>query len=94
MATANPALAGAAKKRTTKKVTKKTSKKKSEGKYDRNEVFTCPTCKKDITGPWSFKMHQINQHDKTPAQVGLNPRKKESKSKSKKVANPKLAKKA
>lgn len=37
----------------------------------RDNSFVCPECKSEITGPWSFKMHLVKQHDYSRKQAGL-----------------------
>lgn len=41
----------------------------------RDNTFTCPECKGEITGPWSYKKHLMNQHKYRAKQAGLNEQK-------------------
>ena len=37
----------------------------------RDNSFKCPKCGAEITGPWSYKMHLVKQHDFSRKQAGL-----------------------
>lgn len=39
----------------------------------RDNTFVCPECKKEITGPWSYKTHLVKQHKYSRKQAGLRP---------------------
>ena len=66
------------------KSSKKTASKKStssprvqikdkKGKVvtGRDNTFVCVECGSEITGPWSYKNHLVNQHDYSRAKAGL-----------------------
>ena len=77
--------------RSTKKATaKKSSAKKTErvstrvqikdkkGKAvtGRDNTFVCVECGHEITGPWSYKNHLVNQHKYSRSKAGLRPESK------------------
>ena len=37
----------------------------------RDNTFKCVECGNEITGPWSYKMHLVKQHDYSRKQAGL-----------------------
>jgi hypothetical protein len=69
-----PAQKKAAKK-SGKKVTRTPRVQIKDGKGNpvtgRNEEFFCKHCKKNITGPWSYKTHLVKIHEYTREQAGL-----------------------
>lgn len=66
------------KKAAKKEVTPRVQIKDGKGKpvTGRDNSFHCKHCKTDITGPWSYKMHLVNQHDYSREEAGLRPERK------------------